>query len=72
MNSQAERILAVLQDGKEHSALEFALIRYPILAVHSRISDLRKKGYEIVCERDKEGVYRYTLTVKQQRSLAFQ
>jgi hypothetical protein len=54
--TQGQRILAILNDGKRHSHHEF----YGFCVLHSRISDLRKKGHSIVCFKT-GGVYEYQL-----------
>jgi hypothetical protein len=46
--TQCERILAVISDGREHTAAE--LYRTGCV-LHSRISDLRKRGYVIELSR---------------------
>ena len=54
--TQGQRILAILSDGKRHSHHEF----YGFCVLHSRISDLRKRGYEITCFKT-GGTYEYQL-----------
>jgi biotin operon repressor len=49
-DSQTSRILAVLWDGREHSVPEIHR-KAGTSRLNSRISDLRKKGYEIECRR---------------------
>ncbi len=46
--TQCDRILWILNDGAEHDAREF----YGFCVLHSRISELRKRGHEIVYRRD--------------------
>jgi hypothetical protein len=46
--TQAQRVMAILGDGKAHSHHEF----YGFCVLHSRISELRKKGFNIACWRD--------------------
>lgn len=62
--SQASRILDVLKDGKSHSVPEIHR-RAGTSRLNSRVSDLRKQGYNIVCERIPHAMgaaaYQYTL-----------
>jgi hypothetical protein len=46
--TQAQRVMAILGDGCEHTHHEF----YGFCVLHSRISELRKKGFNIACWRD--------------------
>jgi hypothetical protein len=62
--SQATRILAVLQDGKPHSTAELYR-RVGGMILHSRVAELRKRGYRISCEYvggSGASAYVYTLT----------
>lgn len=54
--SQAQRILDVLADGREHSHHEF----YGWCVLHSRIAELRRRGHEIEVRRDGD-LYLYRL-----------
>ena len=47
--SQSTRILAVLADGKPHSTAELYR-RVGGMILHSRVAELRKRGYRISCE----------------------
>lgn len=64
--SQCARILDVLQDGRWHSVLEIHQ-RAGYSRLNSRVSDLRKQGYTILCDTQGEGRaterYRYRLVV---------
>lgn len=40
---------------------EFIRLDPPILRAASRIDELRKMGFEIICKRVKKGVFKYTL-----------
>ena len=60
--SQDEQILAMLERGELVTPYTVYL-RTGSLACHSRISELRERGYDIVCAvvregRTKHGVYR--------------
>ena len=67
--TDAEFILSVLEDNQPHSQAD--LLRRSFeqrgcgLTVHSRIADLRRKGYFIACERvpgaDRGEAWAYTL-----------
>lgn len=43
-----DRVLELLSDGRKHTHLE--IYRLGVIA-HSRVADLRAKGYQITCER---------------------
>lgn len=49
--SGTQKILELLQDGREHSHTE--LYRLHCIA-HSRVSERRKRGHNIKCEREHE------------------
>jgi hypothetical protein len=55
--THCERILQLLSDGRPHSHLELYALG---TVAHSRISDLRKKGYTIEQSRDGD-LYLYRL-----------
>jgi hypothetical protein len=46
--TQRQRVMSILNDGKPHTHHEF----YGFCVLHSRISELRKKGFNIACWRD--------------------
>lgn len=46
--TQGQRVLSILSDGKPHAHGEF----YGFCVLHSRVSELRKKGFNIACWRD--------------------
>jgi len=54
--TQCERILEILADGREHSHHDF----YGFCVLHSRISELRKRGHQIETRRDGD-TYEYRL-----------
>ena len=54
--SQCDRILDVLADGREHNHHEF----YGWCVLHSRVAELRKRGYRIEQRRDGD-LYLYRL-----------
>lgn len=56
-----ERVLELLSDGKPHSHME--LYRLGLIA-HSRVADLRARGYDIECAKT-GGEYLYTLRLGQ-------
>ena len=47
--THAEKVLALLRDGKPHSHMEGYRLG---VMLHSRVADLRKKGHQIRCWRD--------------------
>lgn len=47
--TQCDRVLALLSDGKPHAHLE--LYRLGCVA-HSRVAELRRRGHDIRCWRD--------------------
>lgn len=47
--THCERVLALLSDGEPHSYLEGYRLG---VMLHSRVSDLRKRGHVIECWRD--------------------
>ena len=49
--SQCERILAALRDRGLLTSLDAFRMHPPICALHSRIAELRKRGYQIRCTR---------------------
>lgn len=58
------RVLAALADGKPHTTRQLYREAGPMI-LHSRVAELRKKGYRIECEHIKgkttgAGAYRYT------------
>jgi hypothetical protein len=59
MNSQCDRVLAVLADGRAHSITEIHE-RAGTMRLNSRVAELRKRGHEIVCTREGD-TYSYTL-----------
>lgn len=44
--THCDRLLAVLADGKPHDHHELYALN---MIVHSRVADLRRKGFEIAC-----------------------
>jgi hypothetical protein len=46
--TQGQRVMLILNDGEPHAHHEF----YGFCVLHSRISELRKKGFNIACWRD--------------------
>ena len=58
--TDANRILTILR----HYEGEWVAGLYQLTAsmVHSRIADLRRRGYRIECKRFAQGDYRYRLT----------
>lgn len=62
--THAERLSYILEDGEWHTSAE--LYRRSMSIVHSRIADLRRRGWTIECERvaGAEGAkaYRYRAT----------
>ena len=57
-NSQCKTILEYLQDGNGITQLE-ATKKWDITRLAARISDLRKRGYNIVSEEVGKGFGRY-------------
>lgn len=49
-SDRLQRVLSVLQDGREHSTLEI-VVNANVCAVNSAISELRANGVTIDCER---------------------
>lgn len=47
--THCERVLALLSDGREHSHHELYALN---VVAHSRVADLRRKGYEITHRRE--------------------
>lgn len=62
--THCEKVLEVLADGKAHSTADLYR-RCGGMILHSRVSDLRKQGHNIVCERiphaQGAAAYQYTL-----------
>jgi len=58
---QNSKILARLQEAGARGVTNFEMWALGAHAAHSRISDLRKRGYEITCKREGPGVWRYFL-----------
>lgn len=48
--TDCDRLLAVLQDGKLHSHSELYGLG---MIVHSRVADLRARGHNIICRRER-------------------
>lgn len=59
MTSQCDRILRVLEDGNWHR-MEEVHQRVGFCRLNSRISELRHRGHNIVCDKSR-GVYKYRL-----------
>jgi len=57
--SQCDRVLEVLADGRPHTITEIHE-RAGTMRLNSRISQMRSRGHNIVCERVGQD-YRYTL-----------
>jgi len=49
--SQNDRILAALQDGREHEMRDIHVVA-GFCRLNSRVSELRKRGYVITCRRE--------------------
>lgn len=61
--SQCEQILEKLKEAGAHGVPNYEL--FPVAhALNARVSDLRKRGFEIKCEREEGGVWRYWLISK--------
>jgi hypothetical protein len=62
--SQTQRVLAVLADGRPHTTSEIHR-RAGTMRLNSRISEMRKAGHDIICEKvpGRRGptAFRYTL-----------
>ncbi len=63
-NTHCGRVLAALADGRPHTTRQLYRECGPMI-LHSRIADLRAKGYDIACEHiagkgTGAGAYRYT------------
>lgn len=63
-NTHCGRVLAALADGRPHTTRQLYREVGPCI-LHSRIADLRRKGYDIACEHiagkgTGAGAYRYT------------
>lgn len=56
--SQCEKILEVLQRG-ETVTPAYAYERFRSLALHSRIAELRERGYDIACTIQTDGGMRW-------------
>ena len=62
--TQTDRIVAYIRDHPDCSILDIVRGLDPFCAnPRARISDARKEGHEIVCERGKDGVQRYALVL---------
>lgn len=59
--TQSGRILKMLKDAKGRGVENYKLASYN-LGYRSRITELRKDGYNIYCERLKGGVWLYYFT----------
>lgn len=57
--SQCDRVLAVLKDGRPHTMEEIHQFA-GFMRLNSRVSDLRKRGHTITCDKA-GGVYTYQL-----------
>ena len=55
--SGTQRILELLQDGREHSHKELYSLH---CIAHSRVAELRRRGHNIRCERE-DKLYWYRL-----------
>jgi hypothetical protein len=60
--SQCARVLDLLSDGKPHSFHE--ILRFVPCVVHSRVAELRSRGYQIECERVGDD-YLYQLSTRE-------
>lgn len=60
-HDQNSRILAKLREAGSRGVTNSELWALGAHAAHSRISDLRKRGHKITCEREGQGVWRYRL-----------
>ena len=58
---QNTQILALLRQAGPRGVTNSEMWAVGAHAAHSRISDLRKRGHEITCKREKPGIWRYTL-----------
>lgn len=58
---QNSQILTRLQEAGPRGITNSEMWAMGAHAAHSRIADLRKRGHEITCKREKAGVWRYTL-----------
>lgn len=61
-----QRVLELLSDGEPHSHLELYDLR---VIAHSRVAQLRERGYWIVCWRD-DGLHWYQLILLDERGSA--
>lgn len=59
-SKRLKRVLAVLNDGKEHTTRDLVVLA-EVCAVNSIIAELRVNGYQIDCRRDGD-VWLYRLT----------
>lgn len=76
VKSQTDRVLDVLRDGEWHTIQEIHAVVGPC-RLNSRIADLRAKGHDIICDRQRvtprfgfgrpETVYRYRLVRDSER-----
>lgn len=58
---QSSRILTRLQEAGSRGVTNAEMWALGAHAAHSRIADLRKRGYEISCKRESPGTWRYRL-----------
>lgn len=62
-SDRLQRVLAVLDDGAEHSTLDIVW-RARVCAVNSCIAELRANGKRIACRREK-GIWYYRIERKE-------
>ena len=60
-NDQNSRILAKLREAGPRGVTNAEMWQLGAHAAHSRISDLRKRGHKVTCEREAPGIWRYRL-----------
>lgn len=60
-HDQNTRILAKLREAGPRGITNSEMWALGAHAAHSRISDLRKRGHKITCQRERAGVFRYVL-----------
>lgn len=65
-SERLRRVLAVLQDGEEHSTRDLIAAAH-VCAVNSIVAELRANGATIGCER-RGDVWYYRLAVKRKRA----
>jgi hypothetical protein len=58
---QSSRIRPRLQEAGNRGVMNSEMWVIGARAAHSRIADLRKRGYEVTCKRDSPGIWRYWL-----------